>query len=687
MEQQELEGEDGAGRQTLYQAELFPLIAHAMKAKAVKNHSDQNFSSHTTLASGESAENSKSKKSQKKVNLPAIPPKKVTITPNLDEKKKEQWYFVRSPREEYGAQGPHNIEELKQFKRVGILKDSTLMWQEGLKLWMPLATMTLLKNSLVRLPAVPDRNKEQAAFDPIAAPPTREQILSCEKLDSKAKYMTSRFCSKCGATAVGHIPQSSLQDPDLPDFTLLRRSLGSYQNASEVIPGLLWIGNSSTGRSKSAPSFSPPLTSLRFFSDLGVDLIINCTANLKTPDSKPPHYRCATIPLPEEKVPVDETRTPSISRGNTASLFSRTNSALTRTNSMESIQSEDTDDQPPLSRMNSAALPTRLEQPEVLEWFEKCYDHIENVRLFPDRAREGDPAPHDWTGPVDRYGRPIRSKEEIAIATATRKLIDESEGRDKKVLLWSRLGFDRPCVLAAAYLVRRWGLSAESAVDFVKKGRKGTKISEHYLAALRAYSELHAIGELLCADCLCHQTVPLATVKTISALPANGEGNQVVEGETLIRTEARRLPLPKNSVEEAISHRLQEMVVSASDSLRSKLGTHPLAHFYCHRSFPPSHSLTAAAGAEFSSLVDVKIRGQLLSDEEAVALVRVLKEAQLLRQLHLIDLSENSISCGGISALCEALDQEEAPPELSLLLLRNNRYPPPLPRPISPHLS
>jgi hypothetical protein len=222
-----------------------------MKAKAVKNHSDQNFSSHTTLASGESAENSKSKKSQKKVNLPAIPPKKVTITPNLDEKKKEQWYFVRSPREEYGAQGPHNIEELKQFKRVGILKDSTLMWQEGLKLWMPLATMTLLKNSLVRLPAVPDRNKEQAAFDPIAAPPTREQILSCEKLDSKAKYMTSRFCSKCGATAVGHIPQSSLQDPDLPDFTLLRRSLGSYQNASEVIPGLLWIGNSSTGRSKS----------------------------------------------------------------------------------------------------------------------------------------------------------------------------------------------------------------------------------------------------------------------------------------------------------------------------------------------------------------------------------------------------------------------------------------------------
>lgn len=337
---------------------------------------------------------------------------------------------------------------------------------------------------------------------------------------------------------------------------------------------------------------------------------------------------------------------------------------------MESLQSTDTDDQPPpLSRMNSTVVTTKLEQAEILEWFEKCYDHIETLRLFPDRAREADPAPHDWTGPVDRYGRPIRSKEEIAIATATRKLIDESEGRDKKVLLWSRLGFDRPCVLAAAYLVRRWGFSAENAVDFVRKGRKGTKISEHYFSALKAYSEVHCIGELLCADCLCHQIVPLATVK----IHSGADGNQTPESETLLRTEARRLPLPKNFVEEAISQRLSEMTISASDSLRSKLGTHVLAHFYCHRPFPPSHSLTATAGAQFSSLVDMKIRGQHLGDEETVELVRVLKEAQLLRQLHLIDLSENIISCEGVSALCEAMDQEGSTPELSILLLRNNR--------------
>jgi hypothetical protein len=360
---------------------------------------------------------------------------------------------------------------------------------------------------------------------------------------------------------------------------------------------------------------------------------------------------------------------------------------------MESVLSADTEELSSsplsLSRMNStAALPTRMEQAEVLDWFEKCYDFIENVRLFPDRAREGDPAPHDWTGPVDRYGRPIRTKEEIAIATATRKLLDESEGRDKKVLLWSRLGFDRPCVLAAAYLVRRWGLTAESAVDFVRKGRKGLKISEYYLAALRDYAALHAFGELLCADCLCHHTVPLATVTV--TVPVPGTGNQSsAEGETgmetVVRTVAHRLALPKNSVEEAIAQRFQERISaslsaigsgSAVDSLRIKLGSHPLTHLSCHRSFPPSHALTAAAGAEFSSLLDLRLRGQQLSDEEATALVHLLSEAQLLRQLHLIDLSDNSVSCGAVSALCQAMDQLQGLPELSVLLLRNNKIGP-----------
>lgn len=247
--------------ESFYQAELFPLISHAIKENKIKNNLNLNFSLPNSNSNLNSFTNSSIENIQKTENklknnslneniiLPAIPPKKITLNNNLNNENNENWYFVRSPREEYGAQGPHTINELKQFKKIGILKDSTLMWKDGLKLWLPLGSLTTLKNNLIKLPPVPDRKTEQAIYDPVALPPTREQIISCEKLDLTSKWMVSRFCSKCGNTAVGHL-RNTIQEQDIPELTPLRRTIGSYQNASEIIPGLLWIGNSSTGRSK-----------------------------------------------------------------------------------------------------------------------------------------------------------------------------------------------------------------------------------------------------------------------------------------------------------------------------------------------------------------------------------------------------------------------------------------------------
>lgn len=337
---------------------------------------------------------------------------------------------------------------------------------------------------------------------------------------------------------------------------------------------------------------------------------------------------------------------------------------------MESCQSEE---EPSISRMNTTTIEQKMEPQVVLEWFERCYDYIENLRLYPDRAREGDPAPYEWTGPVDRYGRPIRTKEEIAIATATRKLIDENEGRDKKVLLWSRLGFDRPCVLAAAYLVRRWGLTAESAVEYIKKGRKGMKISEFYMNALHEYSHMHSIGELLCSDCLCQQTIPMTTITT--TIPSKDESSQSME----IKSESYRLPQPKNVLEESIISRIQGLIDVTSEHLKSKLGLHPLNHFYIHRPYAPSYRLATMSslyggknGPEWTTLIDVKLTGKLVTDAEMTLIVNIFKGAEILRQLQLIDFSDNLISCDGITTLCEAFETEEAP-ELSILLLRNNR--------------
>lgn len=298
-----------------------------------------------------------------------------------------------------------------------------------------------------------------------------------------------------------------------------------------------------------------------------------------------------------------------------------------------------------LSRTNSVFIP-QMEIPEVLEWFEKCYDFIENVRLYPDRAREGDPAPPDWTGPVDRYGRPIRSKEEQAIATATRKLLDPSEGRDKRVLLWSRLGFDRPCVLAAAYIIRRWGLSVENALEYVRKARKGMKISDHYMLALEKYSESHVIGQLLCQDCLTYQTIPLKIVKK-----ENDE------------KESFRIVVPKNSAQEIIYQQIQTEFLKFPN-LHEKFDKDLTTYFYFHRQFPHR--------SDNYMLMDVKINGKLLNDDDFISIINIFVGASILGRLQLMDFSNNLLTCTGITYLCETLDNEPNS-ELTTLLLANNK--------------
>jgi hypothetical protein len=69
----------------------------------------------------------------------------------------------------------------------------------------------------------------------------------CQKLSIVNKFASNMACSRCGSTAMTHLPESGEQRPD---FKVLRQSVGNFQDASEVIPGLLWIGNASTGRSK-----------------------------------------------------------------------------------------------------------------------------------------------------------------------------------------------------------------------------------------------------------------------------------------------------------------------------------------------------------------------------------------------------------------------------------------------------
>lgn len=228
----------------MYQAELFPVVSHALKKKNVDGSTNDQFAPDR----GPKNEVVDSLKTDHAVSpFPAIPPKTKTKLVDVPDDDEENWFFVHSPREEHGAEGPYGLEDLRNFKKIGVLQDTTLMWQNGLKTWLPLQALPLLKKQLIKLPPIPTRNDELTANDPVGVPPTRDEVVACEKLDKLMKFNNSQFCSRCGSTAVGHLPMTGEQNPDV---MLLRHSVGNYKNAIEVIPGLLWIGNASTGRSK-----------------------------------------------------------------------------------------------------------------------------------------------------------------------------------------------------------------------------------------------------------------------------------------------------------------------------------------------------------------------------------------------------------------------------------------------------
>jgi hypothetical protein len=69
------------------------------------------------------------------------------------------------------------------------------------------------------------------------------------------------------------------------------------------------------------------------------------------------------------------------------------------------------------------------------------------------------------------------------------------------ILVWSRLGFDRPCAATVAYLLRKWGMSLAYALDVVSVARIGTNISAHYMEALEVYALRHSLGDMLCTEC------------------------------------------------------------------------------------------------------------------------------------------------------------------------------------------
>lgn len=185
-----------------------------------------------------------------KLNFPLIPPKKTSNDPPSLSVDKEDtvptWYIVQSPREIKGTAGPFSVEELRNLYQIGDLTDNTLVWKDGLEKWELLKDLTTLRHRMVYIPIVPPRlgsTFEDALINPIMNPPPSHVASNFERIH---ECRVDNVCSRCGSFASTHIYDS---ENKLPAFGFIRSEVGSCREASEVIPGFLFIGNSSSSKS------------------------------------------------------------------------------------------------------------------------------------------------------------------------------------------------------------------------------------------------------------------------------------------------------------------------------------------------------------------------------------------------------------------------------------------------------
>lgn len=311
---------------------------------------------------------------------------------------------------------------------------------------------------------------------------------------------------------------------------------------------------------------------------LAITLAINCTDTLKSPSSRPPFYRHKVAPMIEKP------------HG-------------------KAVEREE----------------------ELLVLFEHCYDWIEQERVCPDRVALSDEKKPEYRGPTDKFGRPLIKDKDLE-PPAQRP---EFEGSPPpRVLVWSKLGFDRACVVAASYIMKYWGLSVASVVKLLESTRPGTKISGAYVHALKKWSKKYTLGTLYCEDCL--------TSSILKEKPYTTDG-------------------------ELISGTLETVQAAVNEvSELSKLGE-------VDQWLTPVATI-AQVGESLMALCDLQLSSTRLGSSLIIQLFQCLSTLSLATQLRSLVLKDNLLSCEGITAIVEAISptDSEVPSELCFLDLSHN---------------
>eukprot|EP01041_Mallomonas_annulata_P006522 gene6522-13185_t len=503
-----------------------------------------------------------------------------------------KWFYIKSPREIHGVIGPKSTKDLRTALKSGAIKENTLIWAHGLENWQKLKSTPELWNHVFELPPIPF--KEEMQLNPINKPSGLESFIGpglTSRMPTKLLTDTFRWnsdwsCSVCGNHAVHYTKGTG---DFMPCLEGIRSPAGSTENATEIIPNFLWIGNASTGRS-------------RTLEGMRITLAINCSHDMRTLDSKIPMYRCKEIPLHED---------PKSEEVNHETYF---------------------------------------------RYFEDCFTWIELQRTAFELTEAGEVKTPLYAGPTDSLGDPIQ------------KPGDKNDNRKAplrkwptpRILLYSRLGLDRPCMLVAAYFIRRWGISADLAIEIVANERIGTNMCSSHVRILQEWARKHSLGALYCDDCVLSVRSKNKPSLTHTASLTGVVDADIIEREiqreihpdisnfAAVITEDHPLYILGNPEDYIQNVLIGDGRVAVEEESREKTShSRPNNMFNNNIS---SHNLSKQI-----QLFDLCLGGQKLDDAITEILFDALVNANIIQRLRSIRLPHNTIGCRGVAAMVKAL--------------------------------
>lgn len=344
--------------------------------------------------------------------------------------------------------------------------------------------------------------------------------------------------------------------------------------------------------------------------------------------------------------------------------------------------------------------------------FESVCAIIDRHRSHYEREEESDRSvvkdkivPPRYTGPVDMKGCPklplLHMTSKLALKLRSFSPSVEGRGRkaspqlqlevgmgsseigltgplpDPRLLLWSRLGIDRPCAVAAAYLVKRWGLGLDTALQHIRVTRTGMNISKPYMDALLSWEKLYAMGDSYCCDCLeasvlsspSPSSYPQSTLPGISSTTSRvlakhtGENNypttssnmSTSQGVLISRGSAREQSEDSDRHGGYITHLATFISSLATKDISDRVDLGPIdsylisAHAMDHSGTSKSFPSTPATA------VLLRLGGRGLGDDMVSAVFKAISCSSITACLVDADLQGNRLTCAAIAVICDSL--------------------------------